>query len=188
MRLWTLHPRYLDARGLVALWREALLAQAVLSGQTRGYTRHPQLIRFRESSSPAAAIASYLIAVHAEAARRGYCFDAAKIALAGCAEPVAPITATRGQLSYEWAHLRTKLCNRAPAWLAGIGPRRRPVTHPLFRIVPGPVAAWEVRPPEGVQKKDSEDCRSESTSRIAKSENAGLGRRPRLWIDTKEGG
>lgn len=43
MRLWSLHPQYLDAKGLVALWREGLLAQAVLAGQTRGYKRHPQL-------------------------------------------------------------------------------------------------------------------------------------------------
>ncbi len=34
MRLWTLHPKYLDPRGLVALWREALFAQAVLRGWT----------------------------------------------------------------------------------------------------------------------------------------------------------
>jgi hypothetical protein len=32
MRLWTLHPQYLDPRGLVALWRVALLAQQVLLG------------------------------------------------------------------------------------------------------------------------------------------------------------
>ncbi|HKX52383.1 MAG TPA: pyrimidine dimer DNA glycosylase/endonuclease V [Nitrosospira sp.] len=38
MRLWTLHPRYLDTKGLVAAWREALLAQKVLSGLTSGYT------------------------------------------------------------------------------------------------------------------------------------------------------
>lgn len=31
-----MHPRYLDAKGLVALWREALLVQAVLRGETRG--------------------------------------------------------------------------------------------------------------------------------------------------------
>ena len=79
MRLWTLHPCYLDPRGLVALWREALLAQAVIAGKTRGYTRHPQLLRFLESPSPAAAIATYLRAVHAEAVERGYTFDAAKI-------------------------------------------------------------------------------------------------------------
>ena len=41
MRLWTLHPQYLDPRGLVALWREALLAQKVLLGRTRGYRAHP---------------------------------------------------------------------------------------------------------------------------------------------------
>lgn len=143
MRLWTLHPQYLDSRGLVALWREALLAQAVLAGRTRGYTHHPQLARFRAAPSPAAAIAAYLHAVHAEAARRGYAFDAMKIAARGRAEA---IVATRGQLDYEWAHLRRKLEQRAPAWLAGLRGRSRPDAHPLFRIVAGPVADWEVVP------------------------------------------
>jgi hypothetical protein len=83
MRLWTPHPKYLDACGLVALWREALLAQAVLGGQTRLYTRHPQLIRFRNYPSPLESIASYLIAIHAEATWRGYCFDKTKIASFG---------------------------------------------------------------------------------------------------------
>lgn len=37
MRLWSIHPRYLDTKGLVALWRETLLlAQAVLFGNTKG--------------------------------------------------------------------------------------------------------------------------------------------------------
>ncbi|WP_255556575.1 pyrimidine dimer DNA glycosylase/endonuclease V [Methylococcus sp. ANG] len=102
MRLWTLHPRYLDAKGLVALWREALLAQAVLKGLTRGYTRHPQLTRFRETPAPEAAITHYLRAVHAEGERRGYRFDAGKIA--PCPMPTL-MTATDGQLAYEWAHL-----------------------------------------------------------------------------------
>ncbi|MGP9584395.1 pyrimidine dimer DNA glycosylase/endonuclease V, partial [Micrococcaceae sp. AOP34-BR2-30] len=30
MRLWSLHPEVLDRQGLIAGWREALLAQAVL--------------------------------------------------------------------------------------------------------------------------------------------------------------
>jgi len=47
VRIWSLHPKYLDRQGLTACWREALLAQAVLNGATRGYTRHPQLVRFR---------------------------------------------------------------------------------------------------------------------------------------------
>lgn len=37
MRIWSLHPSYLDAKGLVALWRETLLAQKVLLGATVGY-------------------------------------------------------------------------------------------------------------------------------------------------------
>ncbi|MGP1680491.1 MAG: pyrimidine dimer DNA glycosylase/endonuclease V [Giesbergeria sp.] len=36
MRLWSLHPQYLDSKALVALRREGLLAQAVLAGLTRG--------------------------------------------------------------------------------------------------------------------------------------------------------
>jgi hypothetical protein len=57
MRLWSLHPCYLDRQGLLALWREALLAQKMLQGQTRGYRFHPQLERFRAQSDPSAAIA-----------------------------------------------------------------------------------------------------------------------------------
>jgi hypothetical protein len=142
MRLWTLHPRYLDPRGLVALWREALLAQAVLRGKTRGYRHHPQLARFRASAAPVHAIAAYLRAIHDEARRRGYRFDAGKIARH---DRAARIVATRGQLDYEWRHLRVKLRRRAPAWHAQFKKLARPQAHPLFRIVPGGVADWEVR-------------------------------------------
>ena len=79
MRLWTLHPKYLDAKGLVALWREALLAQEVLRGETRGYKHHPQLLRFAKMNNPPAALAAYLKAVHDEAVRRGYKFNTSKI-------------------------------------------------------------------------------------------------------------
>ena len=60
MRLWSIHPKYLDRQGLIALWREALLAQAVLSGKTRGYRNHPQLERFRNHPAPLSAISLYL--------------------------------------------------------------------------------------------------------------------------------
>ena len=143
MRLWTLHPKYLDARGLVALWREALLAQAVLKGLTSGYTRHPQLKRFRSSASPLESIASYLQAVYTEATSRGYCFDITKIS---ANRSVESILVTRGQLDYEWAHLAAKLRVRAPSWLAKFEPISRPTTHPMFRVIPGPVAEWEAVP------------------------------------------
>ena len=141
MRLWSLHPKYLDSRGLVALWREGLLAQAVLNGETRGYTRHPQLTRFRESVSPRSTLAVYLQVVHAESVRRGYHFDGSKISPAEHAEQ---IVVTRGQLTYEWEHLRAKLLRRDPEWWEQIKSLTRPTPHPLFRIKPGPIADWEV--------------------------------------------
>lgn len=140
MRLWTLHPKYLDAKGLVALWREALLAQAVLRGRTSGYGRHPQLLRFRRSGSPVRHIAEYLHAVRAEAARRGYAFDAGRIARGGAVEP---IPATSGQLDYERIRLLAKLKHRDPARFAALAKVRRATPHPSFRIVPGDVEDWE---------------------------------------------
>lgn len=141
MRIWTLHPKYLDAKGIVALWRETLLAQAVLLGRTRGYNNHPQLNRFRAIADPVAAIASYLEVVAAEAARRGYHFDASKIVPA---RYPGRISTPRGQLDYEWQHLRAKLQARAPDVLATYRDIERPTAHPLFRIVAGGVADWEV--------------------------------------------
>ena len=139
MRLWSLHPGHLDPRGLVALWREDLLAQAVLKWAARGYRHHPQLARFRAQSSPVSFIAEYLKAVHAEAVERGYRFDATRIAPAGTA---GHIDVTRGQIDFEWRHLKKKLKVRALEWLEGQAAPPSQV-HPLFRVVPGGVADWE---------------------------------------------
>ena len=144
MRLWSLHPRYLDARGLVALWREGLLAQAVLLGRTRGYNHHPQLLRFRTQPSLEACIHAYLREVHAESVRRGYGFDAERIDGRAVSRRVTrSVDITRGQLAYEWDHLRRKLAVRDPRWLESIAHVTQPRAHPLFRVVPGPPAAWE---------------------------------------------
>ena len=140
MRLWTLHPKYLDARGLVALWREALLAQKVLRGATRGYKHHPQLRRFARLKDPPAALAGYLAAVHAEAVRRGYVFDAAKI---GAPRSRGKLKETRGQLLYEWRHLRRKLKQRDPQRRRDLATLKTPAPHPLFKIVSGAVRDWE---------------------------------------------
>ncbi len=147
MRLWTLHPRYLDRQGLLALWREALLAQAVLRGRTRGYRQHPQLQRFRAHPDPVAAIAAYLAAVRAEGVRRGYRFDARKIGRRKIRETIAE---TRGQLLYEWRHLKAKLGRRSPAALSACAEIRTPCPHPLFRIVPGLRRGWERPPPSSI--------------------------------------
>ena len=142
MRIWSLHPRYLDAAGLVAAWREALLAQAVLRGRTRGYTHHPQLTRFREHDSPVGSIAEYLRGLHVEATARGYEFDRGRISRAA---PRGRLVVTTGQLEYEWEHLERKLRARAPEHYARVREIGRPEAHPLFRVVSGDVASWERR-------------------------------------------
>lgn len=140
VRLWTIHPKHLDAKGLVALWREALLAQKVLRGATRGYRQHPQLIRFRQLNDPEAAVATYLRAVHKEATRRGYEFNARKI---NRKKFVGKISETRGQLLYEWEHLKRKLKRRDPVLYRASLRIEKPSSHPLFRIVAGGVRDWE---------------------------------------------
>lgn len=143
MRLWTLHPSLLDPQGLVAVWREGLLAKAVLQQRTRGYRHHPQLSRFRSHPRPVAAINTYLAGILAEARRRGYRFDARKVR---GAKTSRLIRASTGQLAYEWSHLLRKLRRRAPG-LYRVTRRARPRAHELFRLVSGPIAVWEVRAP-----------------------------------------
>lgn len=142
MRLWSLHPMYLDPQGLVALWREALLAQAVLRGETRGYRSHPQLERFKRHASPLAAISAYLRAVCEEAAVRGYAFDRSKIPAA--MEP-SRLAVTSGQLDYEWTHLMNKLETRNPAVRRQWRATTVPVPHPMFEVRVGSIEPWERR-------------------------------------------
>lgn len=142
MRLWTVHPRYLDAKGLVAAWREALLAQKVLAGATRGYRHHPQLARFQAQPDPLAAVGAFLAGLADEAKVRGYRFDSTKIQNR---QFKGTISETRGQLLYEWDHLKVKLRARAPQIARQWRNVKAPDPHPLFRIVQGSVRSWEKR-------------------------------------------
>jgi hypothetical protein len=157
LRIWSLHPKYLDSRGLVALWRETLLAQAVLLGKTKGYLRHPQLHRFREQKQPASLIATYLHFVHDEAVSRGYNFAAEKIERA---RSVRQLNVERGQLDFEWQHLMRKLKVRDPQRALALSHVRRPQPHPMFRVVPGTVAIWEK--PRTLAKEQRVSTRSNS--------------------------
>ena len=140
MRLWSIHPRHLDARGLVALWREGLLARAVLRGTTRGYRHHPQLVRFIARRDPVAAMDCYLSRVLDEARERGYEFDASKITYRKCRHGSVPVT--DGQIEHEWEHLLGKLKVRDPSgWRAQC--QHQPSQHGCFHVVPGPIADWE---------------------------------------------
>ena len=102
MRLWTISFKYLDAKGLVALWREALLAKNVLAGLTKGYKNHPQLDRFYAHENSLEAINAYLAGVYAQACTRGYKFDAAKVGEFD-ERNLAKIVVSCGQIEYKFA-------------------------------------------------------------------------------------
>lgn len=140
MRIWSVHPEYLDSRGLVALWREALLAKHVLEGKTKGYKKHPQLERFRKSANPENSINQYLSEVYNVAVKRGFNFDKEKINWDF--NPVR-IPVTEGQLRYETGHLKRKLKIRDKARYNDLKDKTLLRTHPLFRIVEGKIETWE---------------------------------------------
>ena len=141
MRLWSIHPSYLDSKGLVALWREGLLAQKVLLGKTKGYKNHPQLIRFKGAANSEMAIASYLGYVADEADKRDYKFNRDKIPKI---EKCKRLSVTESQLEYEFQHLLRKLKVRDPDRYEELKSLKIIKTHPLFTKVDGEVEEWEV--------------------------------------------
>ncbi len=140
MRLWSIHPQHLDAPGLVALWREGLLARSVIQGSTKGYRQHPQLERFLNSKKPLETLDYYLSVVFDEAVSRDYQFDKNKIIYHVCTEQQLQVTT--GQIDYEWAHLLKKLNKRNYSFWA-IQSRLHPRVHPCFKLIEGPVESWE---------------------------------------------
>jgi hypothetical protein len=140
MRIWSLHPSYLDTKGLLALWREALLAKHVLLGQTKGYTHHPQLERFIASTDKIASIDVYLQGVIAEAKKRGYAFDERKVDMTVSCDK---LTVTTGQIVYERMHLSEKLLVREPDAYNVLIRAKTVRLHPLFKKIGGKVESWE---------------------------------------------
>jgi hypothetical protein len=140
LRLWSIHPKYLDRAGLAALWRESLLAQKVLKGETKGYVNHPQILRFKDHPYPLIAISRYLLEVWKESRKRGYDFDCEKIGKAG---KIKKIKVTEGQLRYEFNLLRGKLKKRDSRKHKEILFIRGIESHPLFRIIKGRIESWE---------------------------------------------
>lgn len=152
MRLWSLHPRCLDAKGLVAAWREGLLAQKVLEGKTAGYRHHPQLSRFRDCGDPLGALGNFLTAIADEALRRGYSFNAAKILRRG--ESADPIPVSDGQVRYERALLASKLEIRDARRLAELPIAAEIPLNPVFTVRSGDIEPWEKVIPEVAAKME----------------------------------
>lgn len=159
MRLWTLHPMYLDSSGLTAAWREALLAQKVLAGLTKGYTKHPQLLRFLNTDNPALYIAHFLQGLYEESVRRGYSFDGSKIGCFYGAESdirnnnkITQIPAGNRQVLYEKYLLTEKLARRCPEKAPMLSSASLPFVHPLFTVISGGIETWEKVIPDIVKK------------------------------------
>lgn len=141
MRIWSLHPKYLDTKGLVALWRETLLAKHVLEGKTKGYRNHPQLNRFKEAPAPLDCINQYLSVVYKEALRRGFNFTKNKI---NWEFNPYTLTVTKGQLSYEKQHLLNKLITRDKNLYEILLNETDFISHPIFKVIKGEVEDWEI--------------------------------------------
>ena len=141
MRIWSVHPEYLDVKGLVAVWRETLLARHVLLGLTKGYTNHPQLDRFKAAPDPVNSIDYYLSVVYDEALKRGYHFNKTKF---NKVSKPKKISVTNGQLQYETKHLLNKLKLRDPAKYQLLKNEKQMKPHPLFDATEGGAEKWEI--------------------------------------------
>lgn len=141
MRLWTIHPKYLDQKGLVALWREALLAQKVLQNGTKGYRNHPQLVRFKNTEHTLGAIGTYLEEIYKESLKRGYRFNRSKI-ISNRYNP--KINVKKGQIQYELEYLKNKLKKRDNKAYQKIKAIINPKTNPIFNMVEGDIEDWEI--------------------------------------------
>jgi hypothetical protein len=141
MRIWSLHPKYLDAKGLVALWRETLLAKKVLEGKTVGYRNHPQLNRFKLAKRPVEAINQYLSEIYLESLNRNYHFDIQKI---DWHFKKSKLPVTTGQLNYEVKHLLAKLKTRDINKYEELRTESAYDIHPLFTLVKGDIEKWEL--------------------------------------------
>lgn len=141
MRIWSLHPKYLDSKGLVALWRESLLAKHVLAGLTKGYKNHPQLTRFKKVNYPLDCINQYLTIIHEDALQRGFKFNQDKI---NWEFKPTFMTVTKGQLEYELEHLLKKLYTRDKKQFKVLRKITCIDSHPIFKIVIGEIEDWEI--------------------------------------------
>lgn len=141
MRLWSVHPKYLDTKGLIALWREALLAQHVLEGKTKGYKNHPQLNRFKETDHPVDAINQYLVEVYNESVKRGYKFNKTKI---NWVYKTQKVNVTEGQLIFEFKHLLNKLKLRDPKAYDHLQHLKKYDTVTIFEKISGAIEPWEI--------------------------------------------
>lgn len=150
MRLWSLHPSYLDKQALQVCWADALQAleyykqeRAYMKGITNDLSPYfyPCLDRFRMTGSPIAHITNYLHGLCDESERRNTPFGRAKLPEF---TPGLRLKVTDGQIAREEKLLLLQLNRRKQTQLwMDLFVAEYVQPHPLFEIVSGPVEPWE---------------------------------------------
>lgn len=159
MRVWSIHPAYLDTKGLVASWKEGIQGLNALrnprkpNGKWAMFAHHPQLIRFKRFENPELCLSEYLHFIADEADRRNYNFNR-NLILPRLDENPYQIWITCGQLIYEWDFLSHKVTCRTGFWEYGkptINGKSTVetiaswscVVHPMVVLIPGDIECWE---------------------------------------------
>ncbi len=149
MRIWSINPKYLDQKGLIACWRESLLAKNVLEGKTIGYKNHPQLIRFKKTKNSLLYINSYLYEIYNEAKNRNYNFSKDKIDFLLIKKFTKNLDKNKiplhdKQLKYEWEHIQKKLKIRDIKKYKENKKVETVEANPIFKIIQGEIESWEI--------------------------------------------
>ena len=142
MRLWSVSFKYLDAKGLLAVWREGLLAKNVLEGKTKGYKNHPQLQRFKNSKNPILMINVYLHFIVDEAEKRNYNFNREK--LLKRSKTFDEIFVNDKLVEYEFSHLMKKLKIRDERRFENLISIKKIEVNFTFKIRKGEIENWEI--------------------------------------------
>ena len=143
MRIWSLHPQYLDQKGLGGQWEEGIIAQNTLFFQEGKYLNYPVLHRVKAHQEPVAWIGMYLNEILKEAnVNRGYNYNDQLIKQL---KPTLPMPVTRGQLYYEWTLLQGRLQKRDPVKMSlndGVDINNIKA-NPMFYVIDGDIEDWE---------------------------------------------
>lgn len=137
MRIWSIHPKYLDTKRLTAQWREALLCKNVIEGKTKGYVNHPQFIRIKNHNKPIEFINAYLLTIWEEANKRLFKYDKSKIDMDKAILFKNKMEVSDKQLEYEYYHMMLKSGKIEHILINEIE------SNPLFNIIEGDIMIYE---------------------------------------------
>jgi hypothetical protein len=141
MRIWSIHPKYLDSKELLNLWNETIQAKNEFLTKFSGHFSNKQLERFLDLKNPLEAINSYMSSIYREAVKRDFSVDDSFMDWDFDDSIQIPVTA--GQISHEISKLKSRLRERDEKKLQKLNGRTFLELHPIFYSVPGTIEEWE---------------------------------------------